>query len=170
MIDAEGYRLNVGIIVGDGRGRLLWARRAGRRGWQFPQGGIAPGETPEEAVFRELHEELGLAPDDVELLGHTRQWLRYRLPRRFIRRGQHPICIGQRQLWFALRLVGPESHIRFDLGPRPEFDGWKWVDYWQPIREVVHFKRDVYRRALTELAPLLRGRRSLVTAPRRTSG
>ncbi len=165
MIDAEGYRPNVGIIVADARGRLLWAKRVGQDAWQFPQGGINPGESPHEAMFRELREELGLEPEHVELLGVTRNWLRYKLPRRFIRRGQWPRCIGQRQLWFALRLVADDSCVRFDRCAKPEFDDWAWVDYWQPLKGVVPFKRAVYRMALNELAPLLRGRRNMVVAP-----
>lgn len=165
VIDAEGYRPNVGIIVADDHGRLLWAKRVGQRAWQFPQGGINPGEDPQDAAYRELHEELGLERKHVEMLGVTRDWLRYKLPRRFIRRGQWPQCIGQRQLWFALRLVGDESCVRFDRGDKPEFDGWRWVDYWHPLKDVVSFKRAVYRKALNELAPLLRRRRTMVLAP-----
>lgn len=168
VIDAEGYRPNVGIIVADDRGRLLWAKRIGQQAWQFPQGGINPGEDARDAAYRELHEELGLKSADVEFLGMTRDWLRYKLPRRFIRRGQWPQCIGQRQHWFALRLVGDESAIRFDCGDKAEFDGWRWVDYWHPLKDVVSFKRAVYRKALNELAPLLRQRRNMVLAPSAT--
>lgn len=165
MIDADGYRPNVGIIVADERGKLLWAKRIGQAAWQFPQGGINAGEEPEETLFRELYEELGLAPEHVKLLGATRDWLRYQLPRRFIRRGQWPQCIGQRQRWFGLRLIADESEVRFDRCSKPEFDGWRWVDYWHPLKDVVPFKRAVYRKALNELAPLLRKRRNMVLAP-----
>jgi len=91
----------------------------------------------------------------VEMLGSTRGWLRYRLPERFIRRHQRPVCVGQKQVWFMLRLVGEERFVRLDLSDKPEFDNWRWVDYWQPLREVVAFKRTVYKKALNELAPLL---------------
>lgn len=155
MIDADGFRANVGMIVAQSDGRVLWAKRVGQNAWQFPQGGIRRGETPEQAVYRELQEELGLCKRDVECLGVTQGWLRYRLPAHLIRRGNVPLCIGQKQKWFLLRMKGTEADIRFDCGDRPEFDGWRWVDYWQPINEVVSFKRDVYRRALDELAPLL---------------
>ena len=85
----------------------------------------------------------------------TRGWLRYRLPKRFIRRGQDPVCIGQKQKWYLLRLVADESAIRLDRNAKPEFDHWQWVSYWYPLGQVVYFKRDVYRRALRELAPTL---------------
>ena len=155
MIDSEGYRPNVGIILTNREGRLLWARRIRQDAWQFPQGGIREQETPEQAMYRELGEEIGLAPDHVQVLGSTRGWLRYRLPERYIRRGQRPLCIGQKQIWFMLRLIGEERHVRLDLSDKPEFDNWRWVDYWQPLREVVSFKKNVYRQALNELAPLV---------------
>ena len=91
-----------------------------------------------------------------ELLGSTGSWLRYRLPARYVRRDQRPLCIGQKQRWFLLRLAADESGIRFDATDQPEFDRWRWVDYWQPVKEVIYFKRPVYVRALHELAPLAR--------------
>ena len=153
-IDEDGYRANVGIILANDEGRLFWAGRAGRTGWQFPQGGIRPDETPEEAMLRELEEEIGLGPDDVEIVGSTQGWLRYRLPSRFVRRNSTPVCIGQKQVWFLLRLRSPMARFRFDATETPEFDRWRWVDYWHPLREVIYFKRNVYRRALQELVRL----------------
>jgi len=155
VIDAEGYRANVGIILCHADGRLFWARRVGRAGWQFPQGGMQPGETPEQALYRELGEEVGLDPEHVELLGSTRDWLSYRLPLRYQRHDSQPLCIGQKQRWFLLRVRDGEPQVRFDRSPTPEFDDWRWVDYWHPLDEVIFFKRRVYREALTELAPVL---------------
>ncbi len=155
MIDPDGFRPNVGIILSNDSGQLLWARRIGQDAWQFPQGGMRSDETPAEAMYRELREEVGLAPDHVELIGATRGWLRYRLPRQFIRRGSHPLCIGQKQVWFLLRILCDDGEVRLDHSEQPEFDSWRWVDYWHPLQEVVAFKRKVYRQALSELAPLL---------------
>ncbi|MHA7815911.1 MAG: RNA pyrophosphohydrolase [Pseudohaliea sp.] len=156
MIDAQGFRPNVGIVIANDHGQLLWARRVGGRdAWQFPQGGINRGEKPEQALYRELEEEVGLGPEAVEIMACTRGWLRYRLPKRFIRKHQDPVCIGQKQKWYLLRLVADESAIRLDHNARPEFDHWQWVSYWYPLGQVVYFKRDVYRRALHELAPTL---------------
>ncbi len=153
-IDEQGFRANVGIILTDGSGRVLIAGRRGRGGWQFPQGGIRPEETVEGAMFRELREEVGLMPSDVELVGATEGWLRYRLPERYIRREQSPLCIGQKQRWFLLQLFGDIERLRFDLTDEPEFDRCRWVDYWRPVKEVIYFKRPVYVRALRELGPL----------------
>ncbi len=153
-IDKQGFRANVGIILLNDDRSVFWAGRAGRPGWQFPQGGIRPDESPEQAMFRELDEEIGLASHDVRVVGSTRGWLRYRLPKRFVRRNSDPLCIGQKQIWFLLRLVGEEDQVRFDSTATPEFDRWRWVDYWQPARDVIYFKRKVYARALNELRSL----------------
>jgi putative (di)nucleoside polyphosphate hydrolase len=159
VIDSEGYRANVGIILCNERHRLLWARRIGQNAWQFPQGGIQHDESAEEALYRELNEEVGLTPEHVEIVGRTRGWLRYRLPKHLIRHHSQPLCIGQKQRWYLLRLLGSERDVRLDLSGAPEFDRWRWVSYWHPLREIVYFKRKVYQRALSELAPLLFGRR-----------
>ena len=155
VIDADGFRPNVGIIICNQERRLFWGRRVGQDAWQFPQGGIRRDESPKEAMFRELQEEVGLKPDQVEILGSTRGWLRYRLPDRFIRRHCSPLCIGQKQRWFMLRVMCGESDFCLDWSEKPEFDHWRWVRYWYPVDRVVYFKRGVYARALKELAPLV---------------
>jgi putative (di)nucleoside polyphosphate hydrolase len=154
VIDPDGFRPNVGIILLRDNGQVFWARRISRDGWQFPQGGMRSDETPLEAMYRELHEETGLRPEHVEVLGATPGWLRYRLPQRHARRHDRPACIGQKQVWFLLRLVSTESELRLDVTDKPEFDHWRWVDFWYPAAHVVTFKRQVYERALRQLAPL----------------
>lgn len=155
MIDCDGYRLNVGIILSNDQGQVFWARRVGQDAWQFPQGGIDNEETPEQAMYRELKEETGLSPRDVDILGCTNDWLKYRLPKRYVRRNQIPICIGQKQIWYMLRMLGSESSVDLSVCDKPEFDCWRWVDYWEPARRVIFFKRKVYKRALKELEPLI---------------
>jgi putative (di)nucleoside polyphosphate hydrolase len=152
-IDAEGFRANVGIILANTDNKLLLGGRVGAKGWQFPQGGMLKGEEPVDAMFRELHEEVGLEADDVEVLGVTSDWLRYRLPDKFIRRHSQPLCIGQKQRWFMLRLVSGDERVRFDRSDKPEFDRIRWVHFWRPVNEVIYFKRRVYARALHELGP-----------------
>jgi putative (di)nucleoside polyphosphate hydrolase len=152
-IDEEGFRANVGIILTNEEGRLMLAGRVGSKGWQFPQGGILNGEEVEQAMYRELEEEVGLGEDDVEILGVTRDWLRYRLPEKFIRRNSAQRCIGQKQRWFMLRLKSGDDAVRFDRCDKPEFDRIRWVDFWRPVNEVIYFKRRVYVRALHELGP-----------------
>ena len=153
MIDSEGFRPNVGIMVANTRGEVLWAQRIGQDAWQFPQGGIAEGESPEEALYRELDEEIGLQRGDVRIVSCTRGWLRYKLPQRLVRRDSKPLCIGQKQKWFLLEMLADDTKVTLNNSHKPEFDGWRWVSYWYPLGQVVPFKRDVYRRAMKELAP-----------------
>lgn len=153
MIDEEGFRHNVGIIVTNGSGRLLWARRYGtQNAWQFPQGGIGKDESAIAAMYRELKEELGLNAQDVELLAESKQWYEYRLPKRFQRRDDKQRCIGQRQKWFLLRLKSDDNAVKLDDSESPEFDRWRWVSYWFPLRQVIFFKRSVYKKVLQEFA------------------
>ncbi|AKH62756.1 MULTISPECIES: RNA pyrophosphohydrolase [Photorhabdus] len=155
MIDDDGYRPNVGIVICNRQGQVLWARRYGQHSWQFPQGGINPGESPEQAMYRELYEEVGLGRKDVRVLASTRNWLRYKLPKRLVRWDTRPVCIGQKQRWFLLQLLCNEEDINVQHSNTPEFDGWRWVSYWYPVRQVVSFKRDVYRRVMKEFASVV---------------
>jgi len=154
LIDSDGFRANVGIILMRDEGEVFLGRRPGGRGWQFPQGGVRVGEKLEDAAYRELYEEIGVSRTDVELVGRTTRWLRYRLPSRYIRRHQRPVCIGQKQRWFLLRLRRVDVTFDFAHTNEPEFDQWRWASYWEPVKEVIYFKRLVYTRALLELAPI----------------
>lgn len=155
QIDSDGFRANVGIILANDEGALLLAGRLRSKGWQFPQGGVHVSESAEEAMFRELYEEVGLAEEDVEILGATADWLKYRLPGKYVRRNSKPLCIGQKQRWFLLRLTGADDKVCLNRCEHPEFDRWRWVDFWHPVNEVIYFKRRVYARALHELGPHL---------------
>ena len=161
VIDRDGFRPNVGIVI--------WGRRInGRDSWQFPQGGMNRDEDPEQAMYRELEEEVGLRPEFVQILGRTQGWLHYRLPKRFIRQTEDPVCIGQKQIWFLLRLTGADSDSRLDAHDDPEFDDWRWVSYWYPVHAVVDFKQAVYRQALAQLTGSL-GPKSRKSGRRRRS-
>ncbi|AXG45910.1 RNA pyrophosphohydrolase [Photorhabdus laumondii subsp. laumondii] len=166
MIDDDGYRPNVGIVICNRQGQVLWARRYGQHSWQFPQGGINPGESPEQAMYRELYEEVGLGRKDVRILASTRNWLRYKLPKRLVRWDTRPVCIGQKQRWFLLQLLCNEEDINVQHSNTPEFDGWRWVSYWYPVRQVVSFKRDVYRRVMKEFASVVMPMQESVSLPR----
>lgn len=151
MIDQDGFRANVGIVVTNGKGQVLLARRFGSRdAWQFPQGGIADHETPIEAMYRELQEELGMTKSDVKILAETKEWARYRLPARFQRHDETQRCVGQKQKWFLLQLVSDDNAVKLDCSEHPEFDAWRWVSYWYPVNQVIFFKRAVYRKVLKE--------------------
>ena len=155
MIDSEGFRANVGIILTNDQGQVFWARRIGMDAWQFPQGGIKKNESPKTAMYRELREEIGLEPEHVELINSTDDWLRYWLPKRCIRQNRGPLCIGQKQIWYLLKLTADETYLDLSYTSEPEFDSWKWVDFWRPVEEVISFKRQVYRQALKQLQPFI---------------
>ncbi len=155
MLDREGFRPNVGIILLNQKNQVFWGKRIRTHSWQFPQGGIDRGETPEQAMFRELHEEVGLRPEHVCIVARTRDWLRYEVPDRFIRRDARGHYKGQKQIWYLLQLIGHDWDLNLRATDHPEFDAWRWNNYWVPLDAVVEFKRGVYELALTELARFL---------------
>jgi putative (di)nucleoside polyphosphate hydrolase len=155
MIDRDGYRPNVGIILCNHKNEVFWGKRVKEHSWQFPQGGIKHGESPEAAMYRELMEEVGLRPEHVKILGRTRDWLRYDVPSTWVKREWRGTYRGQKQIWFLLRLVGKDTDVSLRASEHPEFDAWRWSDYWLPIDSVIEFKREVYRNALNELATIL---------------
>lgn len=159
MIDQDGFRQGVGIILVNTKRQVFLAKRIGKNAWQFPQGGIHEAETPEQAMFRELKEEIGLLEKDVKILGTTKRWLRYRLPKRLVRYYSKPICIGQKQKWFLLQLTSNDQSIDLTVTDNPEFDSWAWVSYWYPLTQVVAFKRRVYNLAMKEFARIVLSKR-----------
>jgi len=158
MLDKDGYRPNVGIILVNQRNEVFWGKRIREHSWQFPQGGIHRGETPEQAMYRELHEEVGLLPEHVRIIGRTRDWLRYEVPQNWVRREWRGHYRGQKQIWFLLRLIGKDTDVSLRACEHPEFDAWRWHDFWIPLDTVIEFKRAVYQQALTELSKHLFGR------------
>lgn len=160
MIDRDGYRPNVGIILVNGRNEVFWGKRVKEHSWQFPQGGIKHGESPERAMYRELLEEVGLKPEHVKILGRTKDWLRYEVPAQWIRRECRGSYRGQKQIWYLLRLTGRDYDVSLRASAHPEFDAWRWNDYWVPLDSVIEFKRDVYMQALNELSRYLRHKAS----------
>jgi putative (di)nucleoside polyphosphate hydrolase len=155
MIDRDGYRPNVGIVLANTRNLVFWGKRVKEHAWQFPQGGIKVGETPEDAMFRELQEEVGLQRNHVKILGRTRHWLRYDVPPNWMRRDCRIQYRGQKQIWYLLRLTGRDCDVCLRGCDRPEFDAWRWSPYWVSLDNVVEFKRDVYYHALSELSRFL---------------
>jgi len=166
MLDRDGFRPNVGIILLNQKNQVFWGKRIRTHSWQFPQGGIDHGESPEQAMYRELHEEIGLKPEHVNLVARTRDWLRYEVPDRYIRREARGHYKGQKQIWYLLRLCSGDWNLNLRASSHPEFDAWRWNDYWVPLDVVVEFKRGVYEMALTELARYLPAADLLPRPPR----
>jgi putative (di)nucleoside polyphosphate hydrolase len=156
MLDRDGYRPNVGIVIINAHNEVFWGKRVREHSWQFPQGGIKPGESPEAAMYRELLEEVGLLPQHVKILGRTRDWLRYEVPANWVRREWRGSYKGQKQIWFLLKLVGRDCDVSLRATNHPEFDGWRWSTFWAPVDAVIDFKREVYERALRELSRFIK--------------
>jgi len=158
VIDRNGYRLNVGIVLTNKDGELFWGKRVKASGWQFPQGGVQPYETLKETMYRELTEEVGLTKKDVEILAVTKNWFRYKLPKRLHHRSKSPLCIGQKQKWFLLLLTSADTNIDLNAGNNPEFITWRWVNYWEPLKQVIYFKREVYSNVLTSFESIIKSK------------
>lgn len=156
MIDKDGFRLNVGIIIINKQGKLFWGKRAKSHGWQFPQGGVNSYETLKETMYRELAEEVGLEKQDVKILSITKRWLRYKLPVRMRRKTSLPVCIGQKQKWFLLLLTSEDNKINLKKTQKPEFLSWSWIDYWDPLKNVIFFKKEIYSKVLQEFEPIVK--------------
>ena len=156
MIDDNGYRKNVGIILCNLANELLLCKRFKENSWQFPQGGFEESESPETAMYRELYEEVGLKKKDVMILGKTKNWLKYDLPKKYQRKTNNRLCVGQKQIWFLLRLVSDDSSINLRRSSKPEFDFWEWAPSKKPLEMVIEFKKDVYIKALEELMPIIK--------------
>jgi putative (di)nucleoside polyphosphate hydrolase len=153
-VDALGYRPNVGIIICNKDNQLLFAKRSGTDNWQFPQGGIKPGETLEEAMYRELHEEVGLNPDDVTILAQTEEWVTYQfMLEKTNSSGER--YVGQKQIWFLLRMLSDDEHVTLTNAEHHEFDEWRWVEYDYPLKHIVAFKKEVYEQTLDYFSPIL---------------
>jgi putative (di)nucleoside polyphosphate hydrolase len=156
MLDAQGYRPNVGIVLLNANNQVFWGKRIRQHSWQFPQGGIDDGESPEQALYRELWEEVGLEPSHVRILGRTQDWLHYNVPEHWIKREFRGIYRGQKQIWYALKLLAKDHQVNLRATNKPEFDAWRWADYWIDLDSVIEFKRSVYERALRELEPQIK--------------
>jgi putative (di)nucleoside polyphosphate hydrolase len=155
VIDSEGFRANVAIVLVNADGRVFWGKRRKQGSWQFPQGGLNNNESALMAMYRELYEEVGLYPQDVEIIAATDQWFRYKLPGRYL--GQKNInCIGQKQKWFLLRLLSPIDRINLEATILPEFDTFTWIYHWVASREVIAFKKAVYEKALNFFSPMIK--------------
>jgi len=152
--DQRPYRPGVGLVLLNAQGLAFVARRVDTPGaWQFPQGGIDPGEDPEATVRREMKEEIGT--DHAEIIARSAEWIAYDLPPEIADRSWHGRFRGQTQLWFCARFTGRDSDINLATA-HPEFDEWRWADLARVPDGIVPFKRPLYERVVAEFLPLAR--------------
>ena len=153
--NSEGYRPNVAMVVINSTNKVLICRRKNTRTWQFPQGGIDNDEDIKKAMYRELSEEVGLSKDDVSLVGESEGTITYDIPKTIRSKVLGGKFKGQEQKWFLLKLNKDNCEIKLDNEAFPEFDKYEWVSFWQPLNRIVDFKREAYRKALSELRFLI---------------
>ena len=160
MVDARSaaesaeYRPNVGIMLLNDQWRALVGRRVGgsAEAWQMPQGGIGDGETPLEAAYRELKEELGVV--SAEFVAESEAWFRYDFPPGAVLGPEKTGLRGQRQKWIILRFTGDDREINLNATDPPEFDAWRWAPINELPETIVSFKRQVYLDLLREFPHL----------------
>ena len=146
------YRPCAGIMLVNKDNLIFVGQRLDGRSsgiWQMPQGGIDPGEDPAAAALREMEEEIGTG--NAKLVAETRTWLTYDLPADLAPKVWHGRYRGQKQKWFLLRFLGHDVEINLQTED-PEFSAWKWTDGDSLIKEVIDFKRHIYRQVHTEFA------------------
>tara|TARA_B100001123_G_C15191735_1_gene979671 strand:+ start:635 stop:1129 length:495 start_codon:yes stop_codon:yes gene_type:complete len=148
------YRRCVGIMILNDKNEILVGRRIDHPSgyWQMPQGGIDKNEIPEEAVWREMMEEVGT--NEVELISTSSKWFTYNIPKDTLKTlpwGEK--YIGQTQKWFVFRLIGDDSKINIET-ENPEFSEWKWANFDSIADSIVPFKREVYKKVLNEFKKL----------------
>jgi putative (di)nucleoside polyphosphate hydrolase len=152
--DLSLYRTNVGIVLLNGAGKAWLGRRAktaGPHNWQFPQGGVDPGETLEAAALRELAEETGVT--SAEVLGRTDGWTVYDFPEGWTGTKAMRGWRGQKQVWFALRFTGQDREVNLTAHQPPEFDAWRWAELDEAPGLVVPFKRAAYEQVIAAFRP-----------------
>lgn len=148
MLKETEYRPNVSAVILSSKYpekcEFFIAHRSDiKNAWQFPQGGIDKGETPQEALLRELQEEIGY--NDIEIIAEFPEWISYEFPN-VISKKMYPFK-GQRQKYFLVRLK-EDIYINLNAHSVPEFEEYEFVTYQDLFKRVTFFKRKIYRRVI----------------------
>jgi len=144
------YRRAVGMMLLNADNKIFVGQRLDtmEEAWQMPQGGIGPHENTDQAMLRELEEEIGTR--NVEILVKSKGWYKYDLPVHLAERLWQGKFKGQRQIWYILRFRGQDEDINIHTY-QPEFRAWKWVERTELLDLIIPFKRELYARILDEL-------------------
>jgi len=149
------YRPNAGLVLLNKSGEIFAGKRIDTPdAWQMPQGGIDKGESAEAAALRELAEETGVAPELVEILAKTGDWLKYDFPpevalKLFTNKKGKAKYRGQQQRWYLMRFLGEDDQVNIET-EEPEFSEWRWMQPDTLLTHIVPFKRDIYRSVFAE--------------------
>ncbi len=148
------YRKCVGMMILNSYNEILVGKRLDHPSghWQMPQGGIDENENPEEAVWREMMEEIGT--NKAQMIKKSNQWIKYKIPQQTLDKlPWGNIYIGQTQKWFAFRFTGNEKEINV-VTDNPEFSEWKWSQHNLLVENIVPFKKETYKKILNEFSDL----------------
>jgi len=151
----QEYRRCVGMMILNNKNKILVGRRIDHPSgyWQMPQGGIDLNENPEEAVWREMMEEIGT--NNAKLIQISDHWLNYDIPKDTLEKlPWGKTYVGQTQKWFVFRFTGQDSDINVSTD-NPEFSEWKWSKYESLVKNIVPFKREIYKRIINEFKNIL---------------
>jgi putative (di)nucleoside polyphosphate hydrolase len=153
------YRPCVGIVLINDKGQVWLGKRTPsktvddfEKPWQLPQGGIDKGESPQDAVMRELWEEVGTRK--ARIIAEAQDWLYYDLPPDVLSRKKRNNWGGQKQKYFALKFLGEDSDVDLEVH-HPEFIEWRWAEIEELPDLAVPFKRAVYEQVVEEFTPVI---------------
>lgn len=148
----EFYRKNVGAVILNKEKEIFVGKRFGSQfniSWQMPQGGIGENETEEEAIARELQEEVGILKNSFRIISKTKDHHYYTIPKKMRKSAWNNIYVGQRQRWFLIEFLGKDEDFNIQT-EFPEFLEWKWIKSSEIIENSISFKKEIYATILTE--------------------
>ena len=152
MVTLSQPRPCVGVVIVNNDKKVFVGKRVMKKGvkdeyWQMPQGGIDAGEEPEEALKRELMEEIGAKPEHLDVIAVSKNWYSYHIPKKFQKRH----FASQAQKWFLVKFTGKDEDL--DVKQlKPEFSEWKWEDFKKVPKLVIDFKKDVYKQIFKDFS------------------